>query len=105
MVGLTFQIRSLTNGLDGVRIHRRKATAMIPHSPNALDGNQERSLEPAPPPGTHGNAPANGMPETHAEEWNYRPVPPRSVVRTSVCCRVRGRGQPLPYLIDEETDE
>jgi hypothetical protein len=35
----------------------------------------------------------------------YFPIPPRKTVRLSVAYRIRGRGQPLPYPLDEEPSE
>ena len=37
-----------------------------------------------------------------AEELGYDSVPPKHTVTVSVRYRIRGRGQPLPYSLDEE---
>ncbi len=39
------------------------------------------------------------------ELLDYKPVPPRRVVRTYAQYRRQGRGQPLPYLLDEAGPE
>lgn len=40
--------------------------------------------------------------ESGTEELVYDLVPPKKSVTVSVRYRIRGRGQPLPYLLDEE---
>jgi hypothetical protein len=39
------------------------------------------------------------------ELLDYKPVPPRRVVRTYARYRRQGRGRPLPYLLDEAGPE
>jgi len=55
---------------------------------------------------------ANGAPTDGATEeldlddlLEYQPVPPRRVTRISVRKRWLGRGQPLPYLLDEDNGD
>jgi hypothetical protein len=45
--------------------------------------------------------------EEDVDEWDrsYKPVPPRRSVVITVHYRFRGRGQPLPYDLDEEDGE
>jgi hypothetical protein len=38
-------------------------------------------------------------------EFDYEPVPPRKTIVVPVRCRIRGRGQPLPYAFDEKSCE
>lgn len=38
------------------------------------------------------------------EERNYDPIPPKKSITVSVRYRLKGRGKPLPYYLDEETD-
>jgi hypothetical protein len=40
-----------------------------------------------------------------AEERNYDPIPPKKSITVSVRYRLKGRGKPLPYSLDEETDQ
>jgi hypothetical protein len=99
------EIRLLTKGIHVVRMQERKATVMKPHNVPTLEGNQQPSLEGAPRTGNNGTTPANGVAASENEELNHRPVPPRSVVKASVCCRVLGRGRPLPYPLEGEIGE
>jgi hypothetical protein len=39
------------------------------------------------------------------ELLDYKPVPPRRVVRINARYQRQGRGRPLPYLLDEAGDE
>jgi hypothetical protein len=58
--------------------------------------------ETAPVPNHRTNPPASS--EIGAS-LPYEPIPPKSVVTLSVRYRVRGRGRPLPYDLDEEPGE
>jgi len=42
--------------------------------------------------------------EVDVEVLNYQPVPPRKGITLSVLYRVRGRGRPLPYALNEGDD-
>lgn len=95
----------MTQGSECVRIHDRKAIVMNPNTVCALEGTDQTSLDASPAASNNGSQPANGTAEIAAEELDYRLVPPRSVVRAAVRYRVRGRGRPLPYPLDSETDE
>lgn len=53
----------------------------------------------------NGGPPDNCRQEMAAEDVNYQPVPPRTVVTVSVRYRVRVRGRPLPYPLDEGAGE
>jgi hypothetical protein len=39
------------------------------------------------------------------EDADYAPVPARKAVIVSVAYRIRGRGQPLPYHLEEDDGE
>jgi hypothetical protein len=99
------EIRLLTKGIHVVRMQERKAAGMKPHNVSTLEGNQQTSLKGAPRTGNNGTTPANGVAASENEELNHRPVPPRSVIKASVRCRVLGQGRPLPYPLDEENGE
>jgi hypothetical protein len=38
-------------------------------------------------------------------DLNYVPMPPRKTLKLSVAYRIRGRGRPLPYSLDEELSD
>jgi hypothetical protein len=63
-----------------------------------------RPLSPTPPvTGQNGSQVDNRAGD--AEGLAYAPMRPRKTVRLSVAYRIRGRGQPLPYSLDEEPGE
>jgi hypothetical protein len=43
--------------------------------------------------------------ERDTKELHYDPVPPKKTVTVAVRYRLRGRGQPLPYFLDEGDTE
>jgi hypothetical protein len=51
--------------------------------------------------------PANGITEEVCLDdlLDYQPVPPRRVTRIAVRYQRRGRGLPLPYFLDEVSQE
>ena len=51
--------------------------------------------------GSNGSPPDECAREEDAEEVKYAPIPPKKTVTISVHYRIRGRGQPLPYPLDE----
>jgi hypothetical protein len=50
---------------------------------------------------SNGNPTAECAREEDAEDVRYDPIPPKKTVTVSVPYRIRGRGQPLPYPLDE----
>jgi hypothetical protein len=61
-------------------------------------------LSPTPPAsGQNGSQVEDRGGDTHG--LAYVPMPPRKTLKLSVAYRIRGRGQPLPYSLDEEPSE
>jgi len=60
-------------------------------------------------PQTGATAGANGSPldnrGNEAEDFHYDSVPPRKTVTVTMRYSIRGRGQPLPYPLDEGDGE
>ena len=50
----------------------------------------------------NGRLPENDDEEPNDEALSYEPIPPRRSFTVLVSYRFRGRGQPLPYDLDEE---
>jgi hypothetical protein len=54
---------------------------------------------------TNGSPPSRLAEEQDMGDLAYQPVPPVRSNPITVHVQVRGRGQPLPYLLDEEGEE
>jgi hypothetical protein len=48
---------------------------------------------------------SNQVEREDAEDFDYKPVPRPKVVNVSVRYHVRGRGKPLPYVMDDGCEE
>jgi hypothetical protein len=53
---------------------------------------------------SNGSSPDEYAQGDDAEGINYDPIPSKKTVTISVYYRIRGRGKPLPYLLDEGED-
>jgi hypothetical protein len=74
---------------------------MNPHKSDPAARAQPGLPQATAPVGGSGS-PLGGCGESEdAEELTYDPVPPKKTVTVSVRYRIGGRGQPLPYALDE----
>ena len=71
-----------------------------PVNPNHLDP-ATMEQEALPPPNLEAGKNGTPLDEADTEEMNYVPMPPKRTVTISVQYKVRGRGRPLPYLLDD----
>jgi hypothetical protein len=77
---------------------------------NPQNSNPAALASPGSPPALSG-AGVNGTPledcgkEGNTAELAYNPVPPKRTVTVSLRCRIRGRGLPLHYPVEEGNGE